>query len=432
MKKNYTKSYFNNVKQYGLNARATQNCSTLTQTVSKHFYAMKNKIVLILFIILSLKAECGVILCFDNQEKTYKLTDDRKYLIEIDKKTIRIFNHTSQKFLFEISDIKDQIIQTELSPDNRTLLVVQRNSSVHLYDLSIGKLMQVFEGHTSDVNSAVFSPDSKLILTASMDSKARIYEVSSGKELNVFSAHTDAVTSAVFSPDGKYALTASWDKTARIYEVSTGYMLNVFSEHTEEVNSAVFSPTGEHIMATSDKKTLVWDTEKGNLLGEINHNLYHGKAIFSYDGKTLILYDDKFIYLHNSENLLLIKKISLDPDRPLEHRKIINKIGVTPNNIFTFLDCNNECISWDLNSNSELFAGNFFTNDASFKYDSETGRFTEYSFTNKKDKDNGFFYVLLESRPRIFLISCAADKYNPPLYNLQNCKSDALIILKYF
>ena len=393
---------------------------------------MKGQILLILFIILSFKAYCGIIMCFDNQEKTYKLTEDRKYLVEIDKKIIRIFNHNNQKFLFEISNIKDQIIQTELSPDNKTLLVVQRNFAVHHYDLSTGKLLHFYVGHTSEVTSAVFSPDSKLVLTASSDVTARIYEVSSGKVLHVLSGHTDCINSAVFSPDGKYALTASSDRIARIYEVSSGKELHVLSGHTDCINSAVFSPNGKQIISTSDNETFIWNAENSNQLCKIDHELYHGKGIYSNDGKTLILYDDKFVYLHNSENHLLIKEISLDPDRPKGHRKIINQIGVSSNNILTLLDCNNKAITWDLNSNSKLFVGNFFTNDANFKYDIETGSFSEYSFSEKKSKYNDFFYVLLESRPRIFLISCAADKYNPPLSNLQNCISDAARILKYF
>jgi WD40 repeat protein len=393
---------------------------------------MKGIIIFILLIIVSLKAECGLILCFDAKEKKYKLTEDRKYLVEIDKRIIRIFNHINQKFLYEISDIKDEIIQTELSPDDRKILVVQRNYSVNLYDLSTGKLLQVFLGNTADINSAVFSPDGRLVITASSDSTACIYEVSTGKLLHILAGHTVWFNSAVFSPDGKLAITASSDNTARIYEVSTGKLLHILAGHTDWVNSAVFSPDGKQLMSTSDKETLIWNAEKGNILGKINHDLFHGKAIFSTDGKKLILCDDKFIYLHNSDNLLLIKEISQDPDRPNGHRKIINQIRITPSNILTLLDCNNDCISWDLNSNSKLFEGLFFTNEANFTYDLKIGLFSEYSFTDKYVKYNRFFYPLLESRRRIFLISCAADIYNPPLFNLLNCKSDAEKVIHYF
>ena len=67
------------------------------------------KIIFILFIILSIKAECGVIIgC--SEKSRYKLTEDNRFLVEIDKKIIKIYDHLNEKFLFEISDIKDEII----------------------------------------------------------------------------------------------------------------------------------------------------------------------------------------------------------------------------------------------------------------------------------------------------------------------------------
>ena len=396
------------------------------------------KIIFILFIILSIKAECGVIIgC--SEKSRYKLTEDNRFLVEIDKKIIKIYDHLNEKFLFEISDIKDEIIFFELGPDNRTLLVVLKNNEVCLYDLTAKKLLKKILGHTASINSVIFSSDNRLVLTASDDHTARLWDVQTGKELHAFSEHTCLVNSAVFSPNGNQVLTASCDNTVCIYDVVSGKkILHILNGHEESVRSAVFSPSGKEIVSISDQFACIWNAENGILLWKIDlkadgfDRRMNCNGIFSNDSKKIILCDDRLIVIYTIENLLKISSIEQEPNKPAWQRKIINEINLTSNNILTLLDCNNNCISWDLNSSSKVYEGKFFNNTTNFNYDPNNGHFSEYSFKDKKAKHKGFFYVLLESRPRIFVISCAADKYNPPLSNLENCKSDAERILKYF
>lgn len=392
---------------------------------------MKGSLIILLFILFSIYAKCGIITnCGLYEQKIYKLSNDNKYLVEIDKKIIKIFDHSNEDFLFEISDINDQIILSEIGPDNNTIMVILKNYSGRLYQLSSGKLLQTMNGHSAEINSAVFSPNGKFLVTASDDKTVHIWDVTSGKAIRILRGHTNFVNSAVFSPDGKFILTASSDNTARIFDVNTGKELQVLT-HTDLLWTAIFSPTGAEILTTTQTSASIWNTKNGGYIGKVNlrdFDLQIGKGIFTSDGQSFLICNDKLILKYNLRNLTLINKIEQSPNG----RQTINYIKITGNNILTLLNCNNECITWDLNSNSKLFVGNFFTNDSNFKYDKETGSFSEYSFSEKKSINNGFFYVLLESRPRIFLISCAADKYTPPLSNLQNCKSDAQRIIKYF
>ena len=57
------------------------------------------------------------------------------------------------------------------------------------------------------------------MLTASEDHTARLWETDSGTLLTVFQGHTSEVRSAIFSPSGRYVLTASSDGSARLWPV---------------------------------------------------------------------------------------------------------------------------------------------------------------------------------------------------------------------
>ncbi len=64
--------------------------------------------------------------------------------------------------------------------------------------------------------SMAFSPDNKLLLTAGGD-KAQLFEISSGRQLRVYSGHTAAVTDVAFLPGGQRIMTSSMDGTIRTW-----------------------------------------------------------------------------------------------------------------------------------------------------------------------------------------------------------------------
>src|SRR5512138_3322713 len=68
-------------------------------------------------------------------------------------------------------------------------------------------------GNKSEVLSVAFSPDGRYALTGSNDWTARLWDVSTGRLVRMFAGHTGGVTSVGFSPDGMEVLTASMDRT---------------------------------------------------------------------------------------------------------------------------------------------------------------------------------------------------------------------------
>jgi hypothetical protein len=392
---------------------------------------MRSSIILILSLFIFNNSHAGFIVCSNRIETNYCVTNDEKYLVEIEKKILRFYDNVNQKLIKVNQQNNEEITYYTLSSDNTKLLVILKSNSINLFSLTSGELIRTLDGHTDNIYSAKFSPDSKKIITSSRDNTARIWDATSGKELDVL-VHNSSVYSAEFSPDGKNLVTIS-DSTLHIWRID-GKLLQKLSGHNEQIKSVKYSPDGNYLISCDNKKANLWSTINGALQSQITHNLrmMNPICLFSTDGKNFIICDDKFINMYSVQNIELLCQINIDPDRQDWSRHEIDFVKINSDNILTFYDlCENKYKSWDLNSKENFGFGDFCNNSKLFKIDEEKV-ISEFRYKDKKVNKIGFFYVFLESRPRTFLISCAADKYNPPLSNLENCKSDAEKVIQYF
>jgi WD40 repeat protein/nucleoside phosphorylase/energy-coupling factor transporter ATP-binding protein EcfA2 len=175
------------------------------------------------------------------------------------------------------------------SPDG-TKIVTTSGVEIYLLDTQSGQLLNVLEGHTSEVTNAAFSFDGQCIVTASWDKTARLWEAGSGQLLNVLEGHTKGINNAVFSPDGQRIVTASEDKTARLWEARSGQLLNVLEGHTGSVINAAFSFNGQRIVTASwDKTARLWDASNSQLLNVLEgHTDKINNAAFSPDGQCIV------------------------------------------------------------------------------------------------------------------------------------------------
>jgi WD40 repeat protein len=103
-------------------------------------------------------------------------------------------------------------------------------------------------------------------MSGNADKRLRLWELSRGRCLRTFEGHTDAVLSVAVSGDGRFALSGSADKTLRLWELSTGRCLRTFVGHGLAVNSVAISPDGRLGLSGSRDSTLrvwglLWDSD---------------------------------------------------------------------------------------------------------------------------------------------------------------------------
>lgn len=105
-----------------------------------------------------------------------------------------------------------------------------------------------------------------LVAVASSDSSVRLYDMRQGNLVQFYESHSSPVTSLSFHPSGKYLLSSSSDSLLKIYDLLEGRVLFTIQAHVGPVQSVAFSSTGENfVSAGNDRIIYLWNS---NLLDD--------------------------------------------------------------------------------------------------------------------------------------------------------------------
>ncbi|HZU39209.1 MAG TPA: WD40 repeat domain-containing protein, partial [Gemmataceae bacterium] len=195
--------------------------------------------------------------------------DTSLYLWDITTgKLVRKFvGHTEPNVLFAVAPDGKRLVSWSTGGTDEKIL--------RLWDVETGRELRQLNGHTEKA-AGVFSPDGRRILTFSADTTLRLWDVESGRELKKLEGHTDACTGC-FSPDGTQALSYSPDQTIRLWDLATGREIRRFKGPTDRVWFAGFVAGGRLVVGRSDDRKLrLWKVGDGELISEININKYGG------------------------------------------------------------------------------------------------------------------------------------------------------------
>lgn len=177
-------------------------------------------------------------------------------------------------------------------------IVGTRGHDALLWDLSSGKLLAKFKGHTEPINVVSFSPDGKRVATGAgyvsevhlraTDTSARVWDAATGKQLLVLGDHKGPVRSVQFSPDGRRILTAG----ATLWDAASGRKLFTFSR--SGVRQAEFSSDGQTILTRESWRVTVWSAINGKEVCHMPSGDLQGSfesAVFSPDGARVLTTD---------------------------------------------------------------------------------------------------------------------------------------------
>ncbi|MDM8536286.1 hypothetical protein QUF70_05995 [Desulfobacterales bacterium HSG17] len=159
-----------------------------------------------------------------------------------------------------VKDIPGEPNSSAISPDGKMIAVGFKGDGLRLYSLpDISMIWEINEAHSDRTFRLSFSPDGKQIASASLDKTAKLWQVSDGKPIQTFTGHTRAVHGIAFSPDNKHISTASFDGRIGLFEI--GREQGQFHEaHEGRVNSVEFDKKGEKLVSAGDDGAIrLWD-----------------------------------------------------------------------------------------------------------------------------------------------------------------------------
>jgi eukaryotic-like serine/threonine-protein kinase len=93
-----------------------------------------------------------------------------------------------------------------------------RQSEMRIIDCST---RHVLRGHVGEVACVAWRPDGRLLATCGRDTTVRLWDVETGALLQTLSSHTDGVRCVTWSPDGSLLASAGWDKTVLLWQVQS-------------------------------------------------------------------------------------------------------------------------------------------------------------------------------------------------------------------
>jgi WD40 repeat protein len=152
-----------------------------------------------------------------------------------------------------------------LAPDGRTLLCGQKAEPYVCRDVATGR--ERYRLAVPGLRTASFLPDGRTLLSVNIDDTISLWDASTGNQVRSCKYARKARVGSL-APDGKTLAVGNADGTVSLWDVRAGRERHQFDGHHTAVSCLAFSRDGKLLVSGSEDGTvLVWDVE-GRLAGK--------------------------------------------------------------------------------------------------------------------------------------------------------------------
>lgn len=154
------------------------------------------------------------------------------------------------------SPLTDRVNAVAFSHDGKLLATgsgePSRTGEIKLWNPATGALVRDLPNlHVDAVLALEFSPDDKYLGTGAADKIARVIDLSTGKTLRSFEGHTHHVLGVAWSLDGRTLATSGADNVVKIWNVLTGDRVKNIEGYDKEVTSVRFTGATTTLLTSS-------------------------------------------------------------------------------------------------------------------------------------------------------------------------------------
>jgi len=246
-----------------------------------------------------------------------------------------------------------------ISPDGKYIVKGNIDSIAIMIDISTGKIVQEFKGHSKKVFSFDFNSDGKMLATAGGDRFIKLWNTETGEEIQTIYGHKSLVFDVKFSSDDKYLISGSWDGTLRIWEVSTGKEIQYIDLGNISPYVVSFTPNDLYAVSGDLNKDLkFWEVDAGKVFRDIvGHTNIISSIDFSPDAKLMVTGSwDGDIKVWDVLTGMLIMKFT-------NHKGAVYSVAFDPNGKYIVSGSSDRTIKiWDIKTGKEIKSINAHSN----------------------------------------------------------------------
>ena len=182
-----------------------------------------------------------------------------------------------------LSPFVGRVLTVDFSQDGKWLVTgggdPSRSGELMIWDVAKQTLVKEFkDAHSDTIFGAQFSRDGKQLLSGAADKFVKIFDVTTGKHVRSFEGHTHHVLDVSWKADNTSIASAGADNVIKVWNVDTGEQRRTIGGFSKQVTALRYVGIGDNLISCSGDKSVRYHTA-GN--GK-NFRNFSGGADFMY------------------------------------------------------------------------------------------------------------------------------------------------------
>lgn len=182
---------------------------------------------------------------------------DGKSLFTSGFRRIKIWDIPTRQPTGEITtSLVGNITALALTPDQKTLFVadgaIGGAGFIHKINL-VDKSTQTWKAHDDTLYSLLLAPGGKVLASAAADKLAKLWNVEDGKLISIYEGHTSHVLAVAFNHDATQLATAGADREVKVWDVKSREQDVTLGDKKTVFTGLAWTPDGKSLVAITEK-----------------------------------------------------------------------------------------------------------------------------------------------------------------------------------